>query len=290
MAKYGIRGGHNNQARGCKALIDEVVEDRKVAAAVSKYLKLLGQEVVDCTPGNCDTNADLRFGVNKANKEKCDFFVSIHFNKAYNSYNGAIGSEVCVYSKYDKAQKVVDALGKLGFKNRGQKVRTGLYELKNTNMKSMIVEVCFAEATEDVKLYKKLGADAIGKAIAEALVGKKYQAPSKPTPPKPAPAPSKPASKQLYRVRKSWADDKSQKGAYSDLDNAIAECKKHAGYKVYDSNGKQVYPQQEVAKKPVYRVKVDGVQITALSELENILDEVKKAVNAGKKNITLERV
>lgn len=40
-------------------------------------------------------------------------------------------------------------------------------------MKSMIVETCFVEATEDVELYKKLGPDAIGKAIAEAIVNGK---------------------------------------------------------------------------------------------------------------------
>ena len=48
-----------------------------------------------------------------------------------------------------------------------------MYELKNTKMKAMIVETCFVEATEDVELYKKLGADAIGKAIAEAIVNDK---------------------------------------------------------------------------------------------------------------------
>ena len=42
-------------------------------------------------------------------------------------------------------------------------------------MVSMIVEVCFVEATEDVALYKKLGADAIGKAIAEAIANKKIE-------------------------------------------------------------------------------------------------------------------
>ena len=39
-------------------------------------------------------------------------------------------------------------------------------------MKSMIVETCFVEATEDVALYKKLGPDAIGKTIAEAISNK----------------------------------------------------------------------------------------------------------------------
>lgn len=82
---------------------------------------------------------------------------------------------MCVYSTHDIAQRVVNGLGSLGFKNRGQKIRTNLYELKHTNMQSMIVEICFVEATEDVELYKKLGTDTIGKAIAEAISNKKVE-------------------------------------------------------------------------------------------------------------------
>ena len=48
------------------------------------------------------------------------------------------------------------------------------------------------------------------------------------------------SAKQLYRVRKTWADVKSQIGAYSSLENAKKACK--AGYFVFDSNGKVVYP------------------------------------------------
>lgn len=44
---------------------------------------------------------------------------------------------------------------------------------------------------------------------------------------------------QLYRVRKSWEDAKSQIGAFSSLDNAKAACKD--GYTVYNQNGKAVY-------------------------------------------------
>ena len=40
-------------------------------------------------------------------------------------------------------------------------------------MKSMIIEVCFVEATEDVALYQRLGADTIGKNIAESITNKK---------------------------------------------------------------------------------------------------------------------
>ena len=50
---------------------------------------------------------------------------------------------------------------------------------------------------------------------------------------------SAPSTKQLYRVRKSWADAKSQLGAYSSLENAKKACK--VGYSVFDANGNVVY-------------------------------------------------
>lgn len=175
--KIAVRGGHCPKVTGASALLDELTEDRKVKDSVIKYLRVLGHEVLDVTPpdSTSTSSGDLSYGVNKANEWGADLFASFHFNKAYDSYNGALGSEVCVYSNYDIAQRVVDALGLLGFKNRGQKIRTELYELRNTSMKSMIVETCFVEATEDVSLYKKLGADVIGKAIAEAIVNKKTE-------------------------------------------------------------------------------------------------------------------
>lgn len=176
IKKIAVRGGHTELCTGASALINELTEDRKVTAAVVKYLKGLGREVLDVTPPvnyTSSSGTDLAYGVNKANEWGADLFVSIHLNKAYDSYNGALGSEVCVYSTHDIAQRVVNALGSLGFKNRGQKVRKELYELRNTSMKAMIVETCFVEATEDVELYKKLGPDAIGKAIAEAILNGK---------------------------------------------------------------------------------------------------------------------
>ena len=173
--KIAVRGGHCPKVTGASALINELTEDRKVKDSVIKYLKELGHTVLDVTPPDSTntSSSDLAYGVNKANNWGAELFISIHFNKAYNSYTGAIGSEVCVYSNFDIAKRVVDGLASLGFKNRGQKVRNNLYELKNTKMKSMIVEVCFVEATEDVALYKKLGPDTVGKAIAEAIANKK---------------------------------------------------------------------------------------------------------------------
>lgn len=50
----------------------------------------------------------------------------------------------------------------------------------------------------------------------------------------------------LYRVRKSWEDSKSQKGAFKNLNSAIELAKKN-GYKVYDDKGNQVYPELKKA-------------------------------------------
>ena len=67
-------------------------------------------------------------------------------------------------------------------------------------------------------------------------------------------APEKPvADTELYRVRKTWEDAKSQIGAYRVLDNAKKACK--SGYKVFDSKGNVVYP-EEVKEEFPYRVKV----------------------------------
>ena len=173
--KIAVRGGHCPNVPGSRGIIDELKEDRLVKNAVIKYLNQMGVSVLDVTPPDSisSSSADLSYGVNKANNWGADLFVSIHFNNAYITYNGALGTEVCVYSENDVAGRVVNGLASLGFKNRGQKVRTGLYELKNTKMKSMIIEVCFVEATEDVALYQRLGADTIGKNIAESITNKK---------------------------------------------------------------------------------------------------------------------
>ena len=47
---------------------------------------------------------------------------------------------------------------------------------------------------------------------------------------------------EYYRVRKSWADAKSQKGAFKNLDNAKKCADSNNGYAVFDASGKQIYP------------------------------------------------
>lgn len=58
----------------------------------------------------------------------------------------------------------------------------------------------------------------------------------------------------LYRVRRSWADGKSQIGAYANLDNAKAKVEEmHAlgeTYTVYDNAGQAVWPLYRVRSNP----------------------------------------
>ena len=59
-------------------------------------------------------------------------------------------------------------------------------------------------------------------------------------------------------MRKSWADAKSQKGAYKILDNAKKCADQNPGYKVFDADGKVVYEPKtaDPAVKVPFLVKV----------------------------------
>lgn len=72
-----------------------------------------------------------------------------------------------------------------------------------------------------------------------------------PSAPKPS-KPSKPTPKRLYRVRKTWANAKSQLGAYASLDNAKAMADANVGYTVYDEVSNAVYTSKpSVVVKPI---------------------------------------
>ena len=55
----------------------------------------------------------------------------------------------------------------------------------------------------------------------------------------------------LYRVRKSWSDVKSQKGAFKNLENAKKCVNANPGYAVYDANGRSLYPVASAPSKSV---------------------------------------
>ena len=65
---------------------------------------------------------------------------------------------------------------------------------------------------------------------------------------------AKPTVKNIYRFRKSWADAKSQIGAFSSLENAKKSCK--TGYSVFDANGVNIYTSKTTASAVPFKIKV----------------------------------
>jgi uncharacterized protein YgiM (DUF1202 family) len=71
----------------------------------------------------------------------------------------------------DEADRVCKKLAGLGFKNRGLKYRPELYFLRKVSAPAMLIEVCFVDDKDDVKIYNK-NKSKIAKKIAEAIVNK----------------------------------------------------------------------------------------------------------------------
>lgn len=79
---------------------------------------------------------------------------------------------------------------------------------------------------------------------------------------------------ELYRVRKTWADAKSQKGAYRNLDGAKETADENPGYKVFNSAGKVVYP----TLKSTYDI---ALEVIAGKKWGNGATRKKKLTDAG---------
>lgn len=178
--KINVHAGHNPDGKvGCGAigLIKESTENRKVAQRVIELLKADGHTVYDCTVDNgLSANDVLKKIVKKCNAHKVDLDVSIHFNAGVNDKKGngyTTGVECYVYNSSSKAQdealRICKGIAKLGFKNRGVKTNSSLYVLKKTNAPALLIECCFVDDADDVKLYNT---ETMAIAIASGIVGK----------------------------------------------------------------------------------------------------------------------
>lgn len=68
------------------------------------------------------------------------------------------------------------------------------------------------------------------------------------------------ATEIWYRVRKTWADAKTQKGAFKSLENAKKCADENPGYSVFDVNGVNIYTSKTTAFTP-YLVKVEATDL-----------------------------
>lgn len=108
-----------------------------------------------------------------ANQAGVDYFISFHRNSSPkdNQYQGV---EVLVYDKsgikYQMAENIVGALGKLGFREIGVKERPGLVVLRRTKMPALLIETGFINSDGDNQLFDEKFQE-IAQSIADAILG-----------------------------------------------------------------------------------------------------------------------
>lgn len=183
MSKYTVHGGHaaqGNAYSGAVGLIDESREDRIVKDSLIKWLRIAGVSVTDTTVNSGTSQTDVLDKIcTKCNAVLADLNISIHFNSGRNDNAGDLkqgGFEIWATNytdlKLDVANRIVSSMKSLGFGVHGNplKISKGLYFLNHTKNPSLLLEICFVDDKDDFNMYKKVGAEAIGKAIAEAIV------------------------------------------------------------------------------------------------------------------------
>ena len=117
--------------------------------------------------------SSLRLRVQDANSWGADYFISLHTNASSNS--SANGVEAYAYAQNTPAfrlgEDVVDGIADaVGVRNRGMKVRPGLYVLKRSAMPAILVELGFITNPREASLMSNspnLYADGIYNGIVE---------------------------------------------------------------------------------------------------------------------------
>lgn len=164
----GIDMGHtlNPGNYGAIGLKNESEETRNVGNRVIKYLECMGNTVVDVTVDYADTRQEsLTERVRRANAQKLDLLVSLHFN----AFDGERhGSEIYTYGgrQLPSAVRILNNLSGLGFQNSGIFDGSSLYMIRRTYAPTLLVEIAYIDSPIDMEIYDpELVAQAIVRGI-----------------------------------------------------------------------------------------------------------------------------
>jgi N-acetylmuramoyl-L-alanine amidase len=181
-----ISSGHGLHVRGASSdMLDEVDAARLVVEDLSSALSIQGVKVVTF---HDDTSTSQNENLNRItdfhNKQDRELDISVHFN-AFEQCDKPMGTEVLYVTQADLADKMSAAIaGAGGFIDRGPKKNTGLHFLNQTDMPSILIEVCFVDSVADVGLFDNHYENIIA-AMAGVLSGEKGETekPAKPVAP-----------------------------------------------------------------------------------------------------------
>ncbi|MEG0728274.1 MAG: N-acetylmuramoyl-L-alanine amidase [Anaerovoracaceae bacterium] len=184
--KYGVDKGHtiSGSNYGASGFMEESKETRVIGDMVVAILKAEGNSIVDCTVDKASSNSEsINLRVQKANAQRLDLFVSIHFNCSTEA--SANGSEVltCNGKFIPQADMVLKNLEKLKFRNRGIKNGTSprrIAVVNNTAAPAILIEVCFVSSKDDCDKYN-VNKEKVARAIAYGIMNKSYSETSKPS-------------------------------------------------------------------------------------------------------------
>ena len=143
----------------------------KIGMMVKQNLEQAFEKVI--TTREDDKYYSLDYRSSKANKENCDYFVSIHMNSATNK--SAKGVEVWVYDEksklYTLSKNICSNLSKtINTPNRGVKISKSFSVLRKTKMPALLIEIDFisnssVEASLKSDKYIKDISDSISKSL-----------------------------------------------------------------------------------------------------------------------------
>lgn len=211
--------------------VGEILAAHKVNVLLSRYR---------------DEDDDLEEEIRECNAFGPDVAVDMHTNagggdgfEVFHTVRGGVGKTL--------AQNIESEVKAIGQNSRGLKTKVNSAGndyfgfIRSTNCPAIITEMAFIDNINDIKdfdeVYElKRYALAVAKGILKTL-GIAYNGASTSNP-----GTSTGTTSNLYRVRKSWSDAGSQKGAFSDLNNAKKCVDQNNGYSVFDNAGNKVYP------------------------------------------------
>ena len=143
----------------------------KIGMLIKNNLEQAFEKVITTREDNKYYSLDYRSS--KANKENCDYFISIHMNAATNK--SAKGVEVWVYDEKSKlyalSKDICSNLSKtINTPNRGVKISKSFSVLRKTKMPALLIEIDFisnssVEASLKSDKYIKDISDSISKSL-----------------------------------------------------------------------------------------------------------------------------